>query len=327
MFEEFGLLGNVLVLIASLIILDRASELTIDNAVKVSEISGLGKTTVGFILIALVTTLPELSVSVFAAILGEGVDIAIGNVLGSNVVNICLILGTGILIASLKSSDRLKMLPLITEEEVGTLYFGLFIASVVPLTLLYVGYASRLIGILLIGIFAFYIYRLASMRRIKNECALGEERAKLKLYTFLAVFGAAIVVASANFIVDSAVYLAEYFGVPQVILGATIVAFGTSLPEFANTVKSAFKGHLELALGNIVGSCFTNITLILGLALMSSTEIREITPFTSPILFSLITNLLLWYFLSSGRVGWREALMLLFMYGIFLVVSFGGYRA
>lgn len=326
MFEEFGLLGNVLVLLASLVLLDRASELTIDNAVKVSELSGLGKTTVGFILIAFVTTLPELSVSIFAAFTGEGIGIAVGNVLGSNIVNICLILGTGILIASMKSSDRLKMVPLLAEEEVGTLYFGLFIASVVPLTLLYIGYASRLIGILLIGIFAFYIFRLSKIKHKRNEVGLGEERLKLKLYTFLAVLGALVVVVSANFIVDSATYIAEQLDVPQVVLGATIVAFGTSLPEFANTTKSAFKGHLELALGNIVGSCFTNITLILGVALVGAPLAINMAAFTNLVVFSLITNLLLWYFLSSGKVGWREALMLLFMYLIFLIVSFGGYR-
>jgi cation:H+ antiporter len=326
LFEEWGLLGNVLVLLVSLVILDRASELTINNAVKVSELSGFGKTTIGFILIALVTTLPELSVSVFAAVLGKGIDIAVGNVLGSNIVNICLILGAGFFIASMKSTDRLKMVPLLAEEEVGTLYFGLFIASIVPLTLLYIGYASRFIGIILIGIFAFYIFRLAKIKHTKNEGCLGKERSKLKRYTFLAVLGAIIVVASADLIVDSATYIAKLIGVPQVILGATIVAFGTSLPEFANTLKSAIKGHLELALGNIVGSCFTNITLILGVSLIGSTIREDITPFTNPILFSLITNLLLWYFLSIGKVSWRESAMLLFLYLVFIVVSFGGYR-
>lgn len=326
MFEEWGLLGNVLVLIASLIILDRASELTIDNAVKVSEISGLGKTTVGFVLIALVTTLPELSVSIFAALMREGMGIAVGNVLGSNIVNICLILGAGILIASLRSSTRLKMVPLLAKEDVGTLYFGIFIASVVPLTLLYIGYASRLIGIILIGIFVLYIFRLSKVKRGKNEGCIGEKRSKLKLYVFLAVLGAFVVVASANFIVDSATYIAEWLGVPQVVLGATIVAFGTSLPELANTTKAALKDHLELALGNIVGSCFTNITLILGVALIGAPLAVNMAAFTNLVVFSLITNLLLWYFLSSGRVGWREALMLLFMYTVFLVVSFGGYR-
>ncbi|MEM2995115.1 MAG: sodium:calcium antiporter [Candidatus Bathyarchaeia archaeon] len=325
MFEELGLIGNVLVLAASLVILDRASELTIDNAVKVSEISGFGKTVIGFILVALVTTLPELSVSVFAALIGEGIGLAVGNILGSNVVNICLILGAGFLIASMKSSDLLKMTPLFVKEEVGTLYFGIFVASIVPLTLLYIGHTSRFIGLILIGIFVFYIFKLARVKRTKNE-AFREGNSKLKVYVFLAVLGALIVVASANFIVESAVYIAEKLGVHQVALGATIVAFGTSVPEFANTIKSAMKGHLELALGNIVGSCFTNTTLILGVALVGASFTVNIAAFTNLVVFSLMANLMLWYFLSSEKISWREATVLLFMYCVFLVVSFGGYK-
>lgn len=327
MFEEWGLLGNALVLLASLVILDRASDLAIDNGVKVADITGFGKTTIGFILMALITTLPELSVSIFAAIGGEGMGVAIGNVVGSNIVNICLILGIGLLLVSIKSSDNLKMVPLITKEEVGTLYFGLFIASVIPLTLLYIGYASRIIGVILIAIFAFHIFQLSKTRHLRNESSCGKEHARLKRYVFLTILGASIVVASSNFIVDTATYIAEWLGVPQVVLGATIVAFGTSLPEFANSVKSSLKGHLELALGNIVGSCFTNITLILGVALIGSPLRVNMAAFSSLVMFSLMTNLLLWYFLSSERIGWREGALLVFMYVIFLVTSFGGYKA
>lgn len=326
MFEEWGLLGSVLVMLVSLFILDRASDLAIDNAVKVSEITGLGKTTIGFILIALVTTLPELSVSVFAAFGEQGIGIAIGNVLGSNIVNIGLILGAGLLVASIKSQDRLKMAPLLAEEEIGTLYFGLFIASMIPLLLIYLGHVSRFIGIILIGIFGYYVYRLSKTRTLKEEGALGGEQARLKLYAFLTVTGALIVVISANFLVDSAVLIATWLGVPQVVLGATVVAFGTSLPEFANTIKASSKGHIELAMGNLIGSCFTNITLILGVALIGSPLTVNMAAFTNLVVFSLITNLLLWYFLTSGRISWREGALLLFMYMIFLIVSFGGYR-
>ncbi|MCS7113960.1 MAG: sodium:calcium antiporter [Candidatus Bathyarchaeota archaeon] len=327
MFEEWGLLGNALILLASLLVLDRASDLAVDNAVKVADVTGLGKSTVGFVLIALVTTLPELSVSVFAAISGEGerIGVAVGNVLGSNIVNICLILGIGFLIASLKSADRLKFVPLVTEEGVGTLYFGLFIASIIPLSLVYIGYASRFIGVLLIAIFIFNIFQLSRTKRLKNESSLGEH-ARLKRYAFFALLGVSVVVTCAYFIVDSATYIALWFGIPHVVIGATIVAFGTSLPELANTIKASSKGHLSLALGNIVGSCFTNTTLILGAALVGSSLAVNMAAFTNLVVFSIITNVLLWYFLTSERIGWREGVMLVFMYLVFLFASFGGYR-
>jgi cation:H+ antiporter len=186
MFEWLGLLGNVFILLLSLFILDRASDLAVDNAVEVADLTGLGKTVVGFILVAMTTTSPELSVSVLTAIGVEEAGVAIGNALGSNIVNICLILGLAFLIASLKSSET----SLEIKEEVETLYFGLFTASMVPLVVIYIGYASRVIGIILIAIFAYNMYRVTKL------------------------------------IIDSASYIAEWIGIPKVVIGATIVALG-----------------------------------------------------------------------------------------------------
>jgi len=214
------------------------------------------------------------------------------------------------------------------KEEIGTLYFGLFVASIIPLTLLYLGYASQVIGIILLAIFVFYIYQLSKIRNVKEEGALGRERQKLSKYTFLTLLGAAGVVASSYFIVDSASYIAqEALHVPAVVVGATIVAFGTSLPELATSIDSVQKRHLDLALGNIIGSCFINITCILGVTLAASTLRVNMSAFSNLVMFSLISNLFLWYFLSSEKISWREGVVLLFMYFVFLTTSFGGYKA
>ncbi|MEM3731774.1 MAG: sodium:calcium antiporter [Candidatus Bathyarchaeia archaeon] len=321
-----GLLINAAILVVSLIILDKSSDLTINNSVKVADITGMGKTTIGFILVAFSTSLPELCVSVFAALGQESVGVAIGNVLGSNIVNICLILGICFLLASIKNPNTMIFLPSMTKEEVGSLYFGLFIASIIPLTLIYIGYASRFIGIILIAIFVLYVYQLSKLRKIKEEGTLGSERKKLAKYTFLTFLGAAGVVASAYFIVDAASYIAVEIGVPKVVIGATIVAFGTSIPELATSIDAVKKGHFEIALGNIVGSCFINISCILGVALVATPLMVNMAAFSNLVMFSLITNLFLWYFLSSERVSWREGAVLLFMYFTFLTISFGGYK-
>jgi cation:H+ antiporter len=324
LFEELGLVGNALILLASLVVLDKASDWSITNSVKIADITGFGKTTIGFILVAFSTSLPELCVSIFAAIGGESIGVAIGNVLGSNIVNICLILGVCFLIVALKSSEAVKLAPAMAKEEIGTLYFGLFVASVVPLTLLYIGYASRVIGIILIAIFIFYVYQLSKVRKIREEGSFGEERRKLPVYTFFALLGIALVVASAYFIVDSATFIARALKIPEVVIGATIVAFGTSLPELATSIDAVQKGHMDLALGNIVGSCFINITCILGVALVGANLAVNMAAFSHLVMFSLITNLLLWYFLSSERISWREGAILLIMYAVFLTTSFGG---
>lgn len=326
LFEEWGMLGNALILLASLVALNKASDWTITNSVRVADITGFGKTTVGFILVAFSTSLPELSVAIFSAIGQRTIGVAIGNVLGSNIVNICLILGICFLFIALKGSNNVKLLPSMAKEEIGSLYFGLFVASVIPLTLLYIGFASRFIGIILLTIFVLYIYQLSKIRKVKEEGALGEEKQKLRKYTFLTFLGAAGVVISSYFIVDSASYIAGEVGIPQVVIGATIVAFGTSLPELATSINSVQKGNLDLALGNIVGSCFINITCILGVTLAASTLTVNMSAFSNLVMFSLITNLFFWYFLSSERISWREGAVLLFMYFVFLATSFGGYK-
>jgi cation:H+ antiporter len=313
-------------MMVSIIFLVVGSEFAIRNSVKISEVTGFGKTTIGFILVGFATSLPELSVSFFAVVNPHNVGISVGNVLGSNIVNIALVLGVCILIIVLKRPRYPSFLLSIAKGEMGNLQFGLFIASIIPLTLLYIGYASRFIGIFLVGIFVFYMVQLARSNKGKQETKVARvtERSQIRNYAAFAIAGAAIVVATAFFIVDTASFVAASAGVPPVVIGATIVAFGTSIPELATGVSSARRGHFDLALGNIVGSGFINITLILGVALALSPLTVNIAAFSNLAVFSLIANLFLWYFLGSERISWREGVLLLALYVMFLVTSFGG---
>jgi cation:H+ antiporter len=321
MFEELGLIGNLLILVAALVALNQASNLTINHSIKVAGATGLGKTTVGFILVAFSTSLPELFVAIFAVIEPENVGVSIGNVLGSNIANICLVLGIIFVLIALKYSDNAKFLPIMAKEETGGLYFALLVASVIPLALLYIGSASQLIGIILLIVFIYNMYELSKTRNVRDEPALGEERQKLKKYVAIAILGATGVVASSYFIVETASCIALSVGVPKVVVGATIVAIGTSLPELVTSIDSIKKRHADLALGNIVGSCFMNITLILGVTLVAAPFRVDIAAFSELIIFSLVANLFLWYFLSNEKIGWREGAIFLFIYVLFLATS------
>ena len=319
---------SVVILLISLIVLDKASHMTITNAVKVSEITGLAKTTIGFTLIAFSTSLPELSVAVFSAFLGT-VGVSIGNVLGSNIVNVCLIMGLGVLLATLKHSKPLKdKVPAMPKEELESLYAGLFIASIIPLSLIYIAYASQFVGFLLLTVFALYTYQLLRAKKPMEETETGgsvheEERSKLRRYVVLTFAGIISVVASSYFIVDSASNIADMLGVPRSLIAATIIAFGTSLPEFSLDVRAIIKGEPALAFGDIVGSNFVNVTLILGVTLVASPLTIDMRIFSDLVIFSIISNLLLWYFLTTGRMGRREGAILLFIYALFLATTFG----
>ena len=321
MIELFGLVGNLVILFVALLVLYKASDVTIHNSVRVAEISGLGKTTVGFVLIALSTSLPELFVVVFSVFTPENVGVSIGNLLGSNITNICLTLGVCFFLIGLKYPELELFIPDMAKKEIGNLYFGLFVASIIPLSLLFVGSASIFIGFALLVVFFYNLYDLSKKKNVKEQPGL-IERKNLRKYYFLTLVGALGVVVSAYFIVEASSYIALGIGIPKVIIGATIVALGTSLPELVTGIDSVRKGHAELVLGNIIGSCFMNITLILGLALIIAPFRVEMEAFSDLIVLSLITNLILWYFLSNEKVGKQEGTVLLFLYSVFLVTSF-----
>jgi len=319
---------SFLLLIIFLFVLNHASHLTITSAVKVSDVTGFGKTAVGFVLIAFSTSLPELSVSVIAAFGGEAA-LSVGNVLGSNIVNICLIVGLGAVLVGLRRrSNSVGVIPALAKEEFGSLYFGLFVASIIPLSLIYIMYGSWFVGLILLSVFGAYLYLMSKVRVPSEQSrSVSEEmRRKLRLYVTLTFAGVAGVVISSYFIVDSASTIAEFAGVPKTLIGATIVAFGTSLPEFTIDIRSFLTGHSALALGDIVGSCFINITLILGVtlvapALMGTPLTVNMVVFSDLVIFSLIANLFLWYFFSTGRLSWKEGAILLFLYVLFLATT------
>jgi cation:H+ antiporter len=347
------LILNILVIGVSFVALNWASNLAINNAVKVSTITKLGKTAVGFSLIAFSTSLPELTVAIIAAVSG-GAAISVGNVFGSNIVNICVIIGLAAMLLHLKrvkgrisfkefflhlgrhmkpnkssEANEINVIPSFAKSELSSIYFGLFIASIVPMILIYISGATWAVGLILIFIFVGYMYQLSKVRvPSENGVVTEEEKKKLKRYLLFTIAGALGVVASAYFLVESAVSIATSIGLSQQIIGATIIAFGTSLPELTLDLKAFLRGHPGLAFGDIIGSSFVNITLILGItllvpALIGSPIVMRMEVFQSLVIFSIITNLFFWYFLSREKIGWREGLIFLFVYGLFLATTLG----
>ena len=322
MFEQLGIIGNIAVLLVSLVVLIKASNLAITNSINLASITGLGKTKIGFILVAFSTSLPELFVAIFSIMDSQTIGISIGNILGSNITNICLILGLGFLLMATKYPQSAGFFTKMTRDEVGDLNFGLFIASIVPLILLYVGYASQIVGFLLVSLFFYNMYELTKKKETVEIISADSEKSKLGKYVVESLLGIIGVVVSAYFIVDSASFLALSVGVPPIIVGATVVAFGTSVPELATSLDSIRKGFIDLALGNVIGSCFINITLILGLTFLLSPFNVNVSVFSDLVIFSLISNIVLWYMLQNTKVNKREGIILLVFYTIFIVISF-----
>jgi cation:H+ antiporter len=303
------------------VLLGGASGIVISSIVALSEKRKLRKSVVSFLLIAFSTSLPELFVAINAIIIGN-MSVSLGDILGSNITNISLIIGTSLIVATVISSRKRKMN--IGEEDKKEFTTGLMILSITLLLLLYLQYMSRFIGVLLLCVFFGYSYILFRKRKedvvsVPNETKGGRIRKELILISV----GIAGVIIGARFTIESAIDIATYLGVPSSIIGATLVAFGTSLPELTVDVRAAYRGHLEIVMGDIVGSCFLNSTLILGLLLTFTPFKVNLLVLSDLILFSVVSNLLLWYFLDNGKMGRREGLILLIFYLVSLLSILG----
>jgi cation:H+ antiporter len=325
---------NIIIIAVSFAALNYASNTVITYALKVSAISRLGKTSVGFTLISMSTTLPELTVAIIAAFSG-GAALSVGNVLGSNIFNISVILGLAAVLLGVKVvfSRNIKpgrnIIPPLAKSDLGSIQFGLFVSSIIPLIIVYISTdAAWVVGLILLIIFTAYMYKLSKVRMPEAEETTTEDKSKLKRYIIYTVAGALGVVISANFLVNSAISIATEAGISQQVIGATIIAFGTSLPELTIGLKSVFKGHASLAVGNIIGASFLNTTMILGITFFLPTLTGvpislNMEIFQNLIIFSIITNLFFWYFLSREQISWREGTIFLFIYALFLFTTLG----
>jgi cation:H+ antiporter len=309
------ILLGVAVLVVSLLALIKTSHWVIGSAMKIAHMARLSEMTVGFLFIAVATSLPELAVSV-SAIMSNDIGISIGNLLGSNIADIALIVGIAALFGPV--IIKRKML-----KDISAI---LFLTSFVLILLMGMTFASRYIGILLLFIFAGFVYfslknrKPPALRGTKGKTMNAREVMKT-LLTF--AVGVAGVFISSRFVVDSAVSIALALGVAESVIGASVIAVGTSLPELAVDLTAIRAKRWGLALGDAIGSTLTNITLILGFVLAVSPFAVNMSIFQTITLFVLLTNVILWYFISRGKLERSNGIVLLFIYLMFLMSLFG----
>ena len=322
--DTLGILLNISILVVFLVLLDRSSYAVITGAEDISKSTRLRYSSVGFIFVALSTSLPEATVSLFAAIEDQA-GLAIGNVLGSNIANVCLILGIPIFYGCLTKASGGCSLN-IGRQELSSLFFGLFISSVLPLFLLRGAKYGIYIGILLVFLFFIYSYNL-SKRSFAAELmpqVRGDRKTLTKgiAWTLIGISG---VIVSGYAIVYGASNLAVAFSLSGTLIGATVIAVGTSLPELAISIKSIQKKRMDFAFANAIGSCFANLTIILGLVFIFSRLVIRIEAYFDLVFFSLISNLFLWYFLTRERLGLKESAFLILIYAVFLTEFIGAF--
>ena len=228
---------------------------------------GISPLVIGLTIVAFGTSAPEMAVSVGAAFAGEA-DLALGNVVGSNIFNVLLILGISALVTPLVVNQQLVRLdvPLMIVASILVLLFGMD------------GNVGRTEGaVLFAGILAYTVFLIFQSRKENNAAVRAEYEGEYadkdtdgSIHYVrdgaLILFGLFLLVLGSQWLVESAITIAQYFGVSELIIGLTIVAAGTSLPELATSVIASIRGERDIAVGNVVGSNIFNLLSVLGLS-------------------------------------------------------------
>lgn len=252
---------QILILIAGLLLILFGANYLVDGASSIAKRFGLSEFIIGVTIVGIGTSAPEMVVSFISAFQGKA-EMAIGNIVGSNIFNTAMILGITAMISPLiiTKSNLKKDIPL------NILVTVLLIALGMNFTLIGLGkdQLSRIDGIILLGIFAWYLWS-----SFRSDSADDEEDSEIKNYSIglsalMIVGGLAGLICGGKLFVNAATEIAKIFGVSDKFIAITVMAAGTSMPELATCVVAALKGRGQLALGNILGSNISNILLILG---------------------------------------------------------------
>jgi len=304
-FYDLVFLATVLTL--SLLLLAYSAKVLVDSASRVGDRLRIGQFAIGFLLLSVITSLPEMLVAIFSV--NEGVvGITLGDIFGSNVVNISFVTGLTLLIG------RKKVTSVPLRDLAGVLYFS----SLIPIILSIFKVWSRIAGLVLIAFFVLFSY----LSIIKGQRLASSEKSSVKLRRDIIIIamGAVGIVVGARLAVDTAASLADLLGVTQLAIGAKIVSVGTSLPELVVALQAARLGRYQMSLGTSVGSNLTNMTLILGTVFLLAPIQVNVQSLQLATTFVLIVTSTFWYFISRGTLGRIEGSILLAQYSLFLLI-------
>lgn len=305
---DFKLLFTFLLLIIGFVLLIKGADFFVDGSVSVARRLRVPTLIIGMTIVAMGTSLPECSVTITASLNGQN-SLAISNAIGSNLFNLMAICG----ICSIFS-------PLAVSRD--TLKKDLPFSVICALLLLGMGFwhhkVARLDGILLLVVFTFFLfYMIFSAKKARTNTNEQDDTSELlpvwKSILFI-VLGAAAIACGGDLVVDSASVIAARFGMSPTLIGLTICAIGTSLPELVTSIVAARKNEADMALGNVIGSNIFNILFVLGIG-GSISPIDFITENLIDITVLIVMSLIVWAFAwSKCKIERKEGVLMVLMY-------------
>jgi cation:H+ antiporter len=304
------------IFILGVLILYKGSDTLVDGTSKTAAKLGVSTLIISVLLVGFGTSAPELAISVGAAIQNDS-GISLGNVIGSCIANLLLILGLSALIRPIKINKG------IIGREMPILLGATFV-------LLFSSYANLfdnmhffggLIFIILFIMFVIYFVQCAKREKIKNNKIKSGNTGK---NIFFIIIGIVSVIIGAELLIISSVTIAEILNIPTFIIAISIVAIGTSLPELAVSVMAAYKGESDIAIGNVLGSNVFNIFLILGIAALFI-PLNAIDSIGHIIILVAVTLLMYPILYTGHKISRIEGFLMLVFYGLFIWYAFFGY--
>ena len=296
------ILMDTIILIICFIIIGKGAIWLVDSASKLAKRMGVSELMIGLTIIAFGTSAPEFGVTIYAAFKGVG-DISVGNIIGSNIFNLGIILGTTAIIQNLKVSNSI-----VYRDG-----FFLLIGSIIAVVFLWDLELNKVEGIILFSLLFVYLgFLYYNNHVVENEIQTKEFRGK---DIFLLILGLAMLLIGSHFLVLSAVNLATALGISKWIIGATIIAAGTSAPEIATSVTALIRGHHGISLGNLIGSDIFNLFGVLGLAAIIRNLPIEMAARSSLVILILMVVLVV-IFLRTGWVLSRKEGIILVIFGL-----------
>ncbi len=300
----------------SCFVLARSGAWVVKSLIRIAKFLQMREFIVASFLMAFATSLPELFVGITSA-LSNKPELVVGTIIGSNIIALTVMIGLGALMGK---DLNIKGKIIRKASFYGAAY------SVLPLILMLDSVLSKRDGLILLGSLFFYFFQLAReeerFRKVFNNQLRGWKHFKIFVKDiFLFLFGAGLLLVSAEGIVFSASKLAETFNLSLMVIGAVLVALGTSLPEISFETRAIMMGHKSMILGNIIGSVVINASLVLGIvALISPIYISDFSPYLIGAIFTLITFFFFQVFARSDKkITEKEGMVLLGIYVLFVI--------
>jgi len=310
--QYYLMIIELIVFLVAAAALIKSSEWIVKHSTHLSHLLGISTFAVGFIIISIATSLPELAVAIFS-VLNNTPGLSVGGIMGSNVTDLTLILG---IVAIVGGPLLLK------KKELMNLVELLFFTSLITVLIFFqFSQLTFFHGIILLGLFGYLLINLFNQGKISREAP---KDIKEKTPIAFAKLGGsiALLLIAAHFMVESATVIAFEAGVSQSLIGVTLIALSTSLPELAIELRAVKSKQYALALGDLFGSAVTNITLVLGtLAILNpgSTPI-DMKPVIGVFPIFFITLFFIWYSLSrKEKISRTTGVILVGLYALFLI--------